>query len=229
MQPSDDRPEGGRDDQLACLALLDSGLRIIEVNNDLTRLLGVDAESLRGQSFYSIVDERFHRTLRPEFARLLRGERDRFVSPIAGGIPGGRPVRVDLTATLARGPRRIGASIMLLLTTESSQVGDTDVTPTPAPTGLRLSPEITLSAMDARILEGIAVGASTASLATRLFLSRQGIEYHVSSMLRRLQVPNRAALVSKAYALGVLRNGVWPPTTGVDTPADPDERRPFSA
>lgn len=68
-----------------------------------------------------------------------------------------------------------------------------------------------LSDLDARILEGIAQGMSTVQLASRLYLSRQGVEYHVSTMLRRLKAPNRAALVSRAYAAGVLALGAWPP------------------
>ncbi|HKS47162.1 MAG TPA: LuxR C-terminal-related transcriptional regulator [Amycolatopsis sp.] len=68
-----------------------------------------------------------------------------------------------------------------------------------------------LSDLDARILEGLAAGDSTVRLAMRLFLSRQGVDYHVGSMLKKLAVPNRAALVSKAYAMGVLNRWNWPP------------------
>ncbi|HEX3785134.1 MAG TPA: LuxR C-terminal-related transcriptional regulator, partial [Pseudonocardiaceae bacterium] len=67
------------------------------------------------------------------------------------------------------------------------------------------------TALDARILEGVAAGASTIQLATRLYLSRQGVEYHVGSMLRKLRVSNRAALVSRAYAMGLLVADAWPP------------------
>lgn len=68
-----------------------------------------------------------------------------------------------------------------------------------------------LSALDARILEGIATGATTVQLAARLYLSRQGVEYHVSSMMREFKAPNRVALVSKAYAMGLLGVNTWPP------------------
>jgi hypothetical protein len=37
------------------------------------------------------------------------------------------------------------------------------------------------------------------------------VEYHVSGLLRKLKVPNRAALVSRAYSMGVLKVGTWPP------------------
>jgi DNA-binding NarL/FixJ family response regulator len=55
------------------------------------------------------------------------------------------------------------------------------------------------------------VGASGAELARKLHLSQQGVEYRVGAMIRRLGVSNRASLVSKAYSLGVLEAGQWPP------------------
>jgi DNA-binding NarL/FixJ family response regulator len=73
------------------------------------------------------------------------------------------------------------------------------------------STDFQLGEVDARILEGIANGDSTIRIAGRLFLSRQGVEYHVGAMLRRLGVPNRAALVSKAFSMGLFRVAVWPP------------------
>ncbi|QMU77436.1 LuxR family transcriptional regulator [Streptacidiphilus sp. PB12-B1b] len=73
-----------------------------------------------------------------------------------------------------------------------------------------------LTALDACILEGVAAGASTAELAAALFLSRQGVEYHIGLMLRQFQVPNRAALVSRAHSAGVLGVGVWPPRVVAD-------------
>jgi DNA-binding CsgD family transcriptional regulator len=73
-----------------------------------------------------------------------------------------------------------------------------------------------LTALDACILEGVAAGASTAELAAALFLSRQGVEYHIGLMLRQFQVPNRAALVSRAHSAGVLGVGDWPPRVAAE-------------
>nr|AAK83173.1 putative response regulator [Streptomyces viridochromogenes Tue57] len=69
----------------------------------------------------------------------------------------------------------------------------------------------TLSSLDAKIIERIAAGERTTCIASKLYLSRQGVEYHVSKMMERFRVPNRTALVAKAYALGILRSEVWPP------------------
>lgn len=68
-----------------------------------------------------------------------------------------------------------------------------------------------LNLQDARILEGVAAGASSVQLASRLFLSRQGVEYHIGRLLRRFRVPNRTALVGRAYSLGIFDSGSWPP------------------
>ncbi|WP_237774550.1 LuxR C-terminal-related transcriptional regulator [Actinosynnema sp. ALI-1.44] len=69
----------------------------------------------------------------------------------------------------------------------------------------------TLSVLSAKVLEGVAVGSSTVQLASELYLSRQGVEYHVNLMLRKFQVPNRAALVSRVYSMGIFDHTAWPP------------------
>jgi DNA-binding NarL/FixJ family response regulator len=61
----------------------------------------------------------------------------------------------------------------------------------------------------------VAAGVSTVRLASNLYLSRGGIEYHVDVLLRKLKVNNRPALVSKAYSMGLLRQG-WPPRVNPD-------------
>ncbi|MFI9491291.1 LuxR family transcriptional regulator [Streptomyces halstedii] len=68
-----------------------------------------------------------------------------------------------------------------------------------------------LTAVDVRILEGVAVGTSTVRLAASLYLSRQGIEYRIGLMMRHFQAANRPALISRAHSLGVLSVGAWPP------------------
>ncbi|CAM3954351.1 LuxR C-terminal-related transcriptional regulator [Kibdelosporangium persicum] len=68
-----------------------------------------------------------------------------------------------------------------------------------------------LTKMDSRILEGVAAGVPTAKLAGMVELSRGGVEYHVTNLLRKLRAPNRTSLVSKAYAEGILAAGTWPP------------------
>ncbi|GAB2812327.1 hypothetical protein GCM10027091_50440 [Streptomyces daliensis] len=68
-----------------------------------------------------------------------------------------------------------------------------------------------VSAIEADILAHAAAGATTASIAGSVGLTVDGVNYHLSRLSRRWQVPNRPALVARAYVLGVLEAGVWPP------------------
>jgi DNA-binding CsgD family transcriptional regulator len=68
-----------------------------------------------------------------------------------------------------------------------------------------------LAELEVRILEFLAAGASSTQMSMRLHLSRQGVDYHMNQMLRRFEVESRSALVSRAYLLGILEVGVWPP------------------
>lgn len=77
--------------------------------------------------------------------------------------------------------------------------------------GRACEPEIRLSKLDAQILEGIAAGESTIRLAGNVHLSRQGVEYHVTALLRIMSALNRPSLISRAYSMGILRPGEWPP------------------
>jgi DNA-binding CsgD family transcriptional regulator len=57
----------------------------------------------------------------------------------------------------------------------------------------------------------IAAGHSNAEIAKSLHISGHTVDRHVTEMLRRSDVPNRAALVARAYSLGILRTADWPP------------------
>lgn len=73
-----------------------------------------------------------------------------------------------------------------------------------------------LTEMEARILEKLAVGERTADIARQVYLSRQGVEFHVSKLLQRMRVPNRTALVARAYSMGILSAPSWPPRVGAE-------------
>jgi len=77
--------------------------------------------------------------------------------------------------------------------------------------GVRPAPPHALSELDAKILEAVARGETAVRIAARIFLSKQGVNYHIGGLLRRFKAVNRAALVSKAYHAGVLDSRSWPP------------------
>ncbi|MEW1927610.1 MULTISPECIES: helix-turn-helix transcriptional regulator [unclassified Streptomyces] len=67
------------------------------------------------------------------------------------------------------------------------------------------------SAAETRILALLAGGATTARTARETGLTRDGVTYHLRRLTERWGAANRTELVARAYALGVLAPGVWPP------------------
>ncbi|MFF3908080.1 PAS domain S-box protein [Streptomyces sp. NPDC001848] len=67
------------------------------------------------------------------------------------------------------------------------------------------------SPAEARILALLAGGATTARAARETGLTVDGVTYHLRRLSQRWGAANRTELVARAYALGVLMPGVWPP------------------
>nr|WP_308290393.1 PAS domain-containing protein [Streptomyces meridianus] len=76
----------------------------------------------------------------------------------------------------------------------------------------RPAPEVTPA--ETRILALAATGATTAEIGRTMGLTTDGVNYHLGRLKQRWRVPNRTAVVAKAYTLGVLDAGRWPPGPG---------------
>ncbi|RKT20049.1 DNA-binding CsgD family transcriptional regulator [Streptomyces sp. 1114.5] len=76
-------------------------------------------------------------------------------------------------------------------------------------------PRAEASPVEARILAAAARGATTAQIAREIGLTADGVNYHLARLSRRWRVPNRTALVARAYATGVLAADTWPPEPAV--------------
>ncbi|ARP68795.1 diguanylate cyclase [Streptomyces pluripotens] len=72
--------------------------------------------------------------------------------------------------------------------------------------------------VEGRVLALLAAGATTARAARELGLSTDGVNYHLRRLSARWDAANRTELVARAYALGVLLPGVWPPQARVAKP-----------
>ncbi|MFF4504307.1 PAS domain S-box protein [Streptomyces sp. NPDC001401] len=72
---------------------------------------------------------------------------------------------------------------------------------------------VRVAPVEARILALLAGGATTARAAKETGLSTDGVTYHLRRLSTRWGASNRTELVARAYALGVLTPGVWPPGT----------------
>ncbi|GHA43268.1 hypothetical protein GCM10010329_77620 [Streptomyces spiroverticillatus] len=183
------------------MVCLDRSLTVQQANQEFFRRFGGDSAQPCGRPFADLVHPSAQQPLLRKFAGLTEGRRDRFNSEMLAVGHDGQAFTASLSACAVRSSTPDVSAIWVMMTSDGEPV-DTDVMP---------SRKKILSEVDARILEGIAAGVSTVPLAARLFLSRQGVEYHVTCLFRKLRVPNRAALVSRAYSMGVLKVGVWPP------------------
>ncbi|GLZ39371.1 LuxR C-terminal-related transcriptional regulator [Actinokineospora sp. NBRC 105648] len=185
-----------------CILTLDERLRVVDANSGACHLMGgLPPARLRGNR----VAGWFHAEDRKDLSARLD-------ALVKGTLP-----RVAIEARLA-GPPRVKSAVRILAFPNEvrGDDGTSRVVAVLRPyvstdTRSRKNQTLVLSDIDMKIIEGIAAGVSTKELSTELYLSKQGVEYHVSSMLKKLDVPNRAALVSKAYVLGILNAQQWPP------------------
>lgn len=58
----------------------------------------------------------------------------------------------------------------------------------------------------------VATGLTDKQISSRLHVSPSAVGSTISAMIRRLELHSRAELVAYAYAAGMLRPAVWPPT-----------------
>lgn len=188
------------------IALLNPELRVRRANADLVAMLGRAVTEVAGIEFADLVHTSAEGQLRTRFEDLRAGRCSRFTEHATVRRADGTKVACALTAVRVSDADHVTTSVVVVLLVDP----DHDEAGSAAPRKKMLSD------VDARVLEGVAAGTSTIQLATELYLSRQGVEYHVSAMLRRLRVPNRSALVSRAFAMGILKAGVWPPRVHQD-------------
>jgi len=183
------------------MASLDAGLKIEAANADFFRHVGRPSGEICGRSIYDVLHPSARNILPKHFTHLSDGHGGRFVERVVAMRGHDRVFSAEMTGIAVKGEDD-GVSRVVVLMSPDDEPADAAAPPAKTPM---------LTALDARILEGVATGASTVQLASRLYLSRQGVEYHVGLMLRRFKAPNRAALVSRAYSMGVLTVGSWPP------------------
>ncbi|MFD8524908.1 PAS domain-containing protein [Streptomyces capillispiralis] len=162
---------------------------------EFARPFGLSADEICGQRLLDLLRSPVPARLREKFTALSSGSIRRFEEKVTGRDGTGRNFPAEVTAVAVRNPAGEIAGVVVLLRRCDGAVSGGPV----------------LSALDAQVLEGVASGESTVQLASRLYLSRQGIEYRVGQMLRRFDAPNRPALVARAHALGMFAAGQWPP------------------
>ncbi|MFT2015233.1 helix-turn-helix transcriptional regulator [Streptomyces sp. 796.1] len=184
-----------------CMASLDAELNIEAANSDFFRHVARPSREVCGQSIYDVLHPSAREVLPKHFSHLSDGHGGTFVEKVVAKRGHDRVFTTEMTGIAIQGEGEAFSGVVVLMTPDD----DLSEAAPEAKSKPLLTP------LDARILEGVATGASTVQLASRLYLSRQGVEYHVGLMLRRFKAPNRATLVSRAYAMGVFTVGSWPP------------------
>jgi PAS domain S-box-containing protein len=190
-----------------CMAKLDSNIRLIEANADFSRRFGCQPAELDGSRFCDLLQQDGRAKVSMQFTHLLaQQQHPRFTEPMISFHQKDSTIfSGELTGFAVHGDGgRIDSLMALICPEDGSRTGR-------PPASRRLL----LTDLEARILEGVAAGVSTVRLASNLYLSRGGIEYHVNILLRRLKVNNRPALISKAYSMSLLCRG-WPPRVNPD-------------
>lgn len=198
------------------LAVLDNRLRFMATNDAFIGQCGQAWEEIQGRSFADLLNLSVRQGLMNQFERLVQGQRARLVEQPIAFCSTTAAVGSKLTAFRVNDQVEKAKLIVVLITPEET-ADDWQAL---------AGPQRKLSELDAKILEGVAAGVSTVRLAANLFLSRQGVEYHVAILLRQFRVPNRAALASKAYSMGMFHLGCWPPKLLTDYIASYQQSRP---
>ncbi|GAA2646745.1 hypothetical protein GCM10010399_95020 [Dactylosporangium fulvum] len=183
------------------LAVLNPQLRIQQTNAAFLEQCGQPRFDLHGFDFSELLHPSVRQYMRRQFERLLTGRNSRFVEHLAALWATRTTFTGALTGMAVQNDAGHLKTIVVLVSPDKTEDDRR----------ILISPNKILTEINAKILEGVATGIPTVQLAARLYLSRQGIEYHVSNMLRQFKVPNRAALVSKAYSMGLFGVGSWPP------------------
>ncbi|MGX1914126.1 LuxR C-terminal-related transcriptional regulator [Streptomyces phaeochromogenes] len=184
-------------------AHVDPGMHIVAAEPDFSRQFGRTSAETCGRNLYELLHPGSPLVLHRHFDRLSEGRSNRFAERMVGLSGSGRAFSGELTGIAVKDTTdRLAGIVVQVRPDEEAAAGPEEEAPPPRK---RL-----LGKLDAQVLEGVASGASTVQLAARLYLSRQGVEYHVGLMLRMLEAPNRAALVSRAHSMGML-TVEWPP------------------
>jgi PAS domain S-box-containing protein len=184
-----------------CVARLDSGMRVVSANTDFQSRFGRARQDVRGTELVELLHPDDRTRVSRQLDRLADDPSARFAERVAAVRRGGAAFAGELTGLGMTDDDGHFDGVMVL--------GDRPAPADDEPTAARR--QQMLSEVDARILEGVGGGVSTVQLAATLYLSRGGVEYHVTSLLRRFKVKNRPALISKAYSAGIFRVGSWPP------------------
>jgi PAS domain S-box-containing protein len=187
--------------------MLDLQARVLDANPAALRLTGRSLHDIRGRSVGIALTAPDVARHEPLWAELTAGRRGRYDLSVTLRSSDGRQRPARLTVTLVRsrdGVPTMGLGLAVPLAPETEAVA--------------LPARNLPSAGEAAVLERLAAGASLQQIATDLGMSRRGVDYRITRLRHKLRADGpagapatSAALIARAYALGILHPAVWPP------------------
>ncbi|MDN0197687.1 PAS domain S-box protein [Streptomyces sp. S.PNR 29] len=171
---------------------------VLLANPAMAAECGTTPGRLRGRDVLELFSPR-EATQVERIAQALRlRHRSRYQVSVCWRAPGGAERYGELTADPVSDTVEDTPALLVMLRVQGEREPC-------AQTPVRVTP------MEARILALLAGGATTARAARETGLTSDGVTYHLRRLSARWGATNRTELVARAYALGVLAPGVWPP------------------
>lgn len=191
------------------IAVCEAAGHIMVVNRAMGTELGVLPGQLSGRKILDLLRPQGNRPLRPVVEAVRLHRRSQYPIEVLWTAADGSERQGELTIEPVSDLPDEGPKLLLWLRVLERS--------TAAPTA---RPPERVSPIEARILAAAARGATTAQIAGEVGLTAAGVNYHLTSLTRRWHVPNRTALVARAYITGVLAPDVWPPSpSSADLPS----------
>jgi len=193
---------------------LDRRGRVVDANAAFLRMGGWAAVAGRPVStLIGRVDGATHRVLWDE---LVSGHRHRFEAGMMLRRPDGGAVAVHVVVTVVREAGGVTCGAIAVVLAAGGPVRPVaPARPAEAPTAAEMA-----------VLHGLAAGLTLTQVAGRLGLTRRGVDYRLARLRHKLRAPGvsgaggkapatTAGVVARAYALGLLEPGTWPPVLQV--------------
>jgi PAS domain S-box-containing protein len=189
-----------------CILLLDPSGIVTDANPTYVRTTGHALRVVRGHRFEMILGEDDQQENRRLWSELTDGRRTRY--DLSGDLrhAGGHLVPVHLTVRLIRDHgEAIGGLVLALPHAKPEEPAAVATRPRPTPA-------------EAAVLQRLASGLTFQQIADDLQLTRRGVDYRITKLRHKLRADSSqpvpattAALIARAYALGILQPGAWPP------------------
>lgn len=181
------------------VAVCDVYGKVLLANPAMAAECGTSPGQLRGRDVLEL--------FRPEeagqverIAQALRlRHRSRYQVSVSWSAPGGTERYGELTADPVSDSTDETPALLVMLRVLGQREPEPSAEPAP------------VTPVEGAVLALLAQGATTGRAARELGLSRDGVAYHLRRLSARWHAANRTELVARAYALGVLVPGVWPP------------------